>query len=209
MGPQYARGAAPPRILERSRNTSLCKVDRGGSSIPGGGLRWSGVQFGIQLDAALRRGLVHVTGLHGISMFTFGREHEKKCAVAYIRNPQQAALISNVIDSVHDLLEGTASVEKVSDTIRTAFAQGGSGVWERAGSWLRKTSAHDPSLVSLWDELATHPKAEVRFRVACFLDQVPTSSFAVLSQLLAVDKSKRVSSMATARIEEVDARGQE
>lgn len=153
--------------------------------------------------------MVSLMDLIEVSMFTFGREHEKKCAVAYLRNPQQAVLISDVIDSVHDLLDGTASIEKLADAIRIAFVRGGSGVWEGAGSWLRKTSAHYPSLVSLWDELAAHPKAEVRFRVACFLDQVPAGVFDVLSHRLAMDKSKRVASMANARIEEVGSRGQE
>ncbi|MFN4121637.1 hypothetical protein [Acidovorax sp.] len=141
-------------------------------------------------------------------MFTFGREHEKKCAVAHVRNTEQAALISEVIDSVHDLLDGNASTEKLADKIKIAFVEGGSGVWEGAGGWLRKASAHYPSLASVWEELAAHPKAEVRFRVACFLDEMPSDTFATLSRLLASDKAKRVASMANARIGEVDARAQ-
>jgi len=39
-------------------------------------------------------------------MFTFGREHERKCAVHYVRDPSQAELISMVVDSIHDYLDG-------------------------------------------------------------------------------------------------------
>ena len=166
-----------------------------------------GIHFKLHARSVSWCGLVSLMDMFGVSMFTFGREHEKKCAVAYLRNPQQAALISDVIDSVHDLLDGTACIDKLADTIRIAFVEGGSGVWEKAGSWLRKTSAHYPSLVALWDELATHTKAEVRFRVACFLDQLPAGVFETLSHRLAMDRSKRVSSMANARIEEVASRG--
>lgn len=52
-------------------------------------------------------------------LFTFGREHERKCAVAYVRNPAQAELILQVVDAVHDFLEGKAPKEPLSQTIRT------------------------------------------------------------------------------------------
>jgi len=42
-------------------------------------------------------------------MFTFGREHEKKCDAAYVRNCAQLPLLIKVIDSTHDLIEGTGS----------------------------------------------------------------------------------------------------
>jgi hypothetical protein len=42
-------------------------------------------------------------------MFTFGREHEKKCDAAYVRNCAQLPLLIKVIDSTRDLIEETGS----------------------------------------------------------------------------------------------------
>jgi hypothetical protein len=33
-------------------------------------------------------------------MFTFGREHEKKCEPRYVRNPEQVPLLLAVVDAV-------------------------------------------------------------------------------------------------------------
>lgn len=132
-------------------------------------------------------------------MFTFGREHERKCAVAYVRNRAQADLILHVVDAVHDLLEGKASAATLASTIRAAFVEGGSGVWEQAATWLRKTAVEHPELVSLWLELAQHPETSVRFRVACGLDDIPAQVFAQVANTLTSDKSKKVANMAKER----------
>lgn len=140
------------------------------------------------------------------SLFTFGREHEKKCATEHLRNAFKVKVASTLIDAIHDLIEGIGSKDKVHDAIRIAFAEGGSGVWESTGSWLRKLGAEYPDIRGLWVELAQHPRAMVRFRIACFLDVMPTKEFTVAAKLLSADKSKKVTNMADSRIEEVAAR---
>ena len=135
-------------------------------------------------------------------MFTFGREHEKKCAVGYVRNPEHAQLILAVIDAVHDLMEGYGSEEQLIEVLRTALSEGRSGVWEQAETWLRKASSDYPRVLELWPELASHSRAEVRFRVACVLNHLPTELATTLGSKLAIDKSKRVSQMAKTRMEE-------
>lgn len=136
-------------------------------------------------------------------MFTFGRDHEKKCEARHVRDPGQVPLLMAVVDAVHDLIEGKTDEASVVSAIRSAFCEGGAGVWENAGKWLRKTGQDYPSVVVLWQELASHEKAEVRFRVACFLDEMPTQVFAALSPALAADRSKRVARMASARTSQV------
>ena len=136
-------------------------------------------------------------------MFTFGREHERKCALAYVRKPDQAALVSTMIDAIHDLLEGKGNAGQVGAVIGEAFAHGGSGVWESAGSWLRKIGAEYNEARQLWAVLARHESAAVRFRVACFLNEMPHEEFATASSLLLNDKSEKVAAMARARVAEV------
>jgi hypothetical protein len=50
-GPR-AIGAVPLSIGECRPEAILCKIDRDGSSIRGGGLLWVGVHFSIQAEAA-------------------------------------------------------------------------------------------------------------------------------------------------------------
>jgi len=132
-------------------------------------------------------------------LFTFGREHERKCAVAYVRNPAQAALIVRVVDAVHDVLEGTASEVELAQALRVAFVEGGSGVWEQAGSWLRKSAADHPPLDALWLELSRSPDAAVRFRVACSLGDMPAAVRPHVASILLADKSRKVVAMARER----------
>jgi hypothetical protein len=133
-------------------------------------------------------------------LFTFGREHERKCAIAYVRDPAQAALIVTVVDAVHDLLESTSGTDALRQALRDALCKGGSGVWEGAATWLRKCSVEYPDLARLWTELAQHSTAEVRFRVACCLDDIPEVDRGPIGQMLLTDKSKRVVQMARARL---------
>jgi hypothetical protein len=110
-------------------------------------------------------------------LFSFGREHEKKCAEHHVRDPAQLYLVSAMIDLVHDLLEVKTSEEEVRSAVRAAFVEGGAGVWEQAGSWLRKLCEAYPDFRTLWPELASNPKAEIRFRAAAFLDVMPGRSW--------------------------------
>lgn len=133
-------------------------------------------------------------------MFTFGREHERKCAVAHVRSPAQAALILAVVDAVHDLLESGNGPDALAQALSAAFTEGGSGVWEGAASWLRKSCVDYPELGRLWLALARHPKSEVRFRIACCLDDMPAALQPEVAALLLADKSRKVSAMARARM---------
>ena len=135
-------------------------------------------------------------------MFTFGREHEKKCEARYVRNAEQIHLLMAIIDAVHDLIEGTGSESQLIDAIRAGFTQGGSGVWESAARWLRKSSADYPSVLQLWLEFASHSNALIRFRAACFLDEMPQGIYATVATALLADRSKKVTSMAADRISE-------
>ncbi|MCF7223413.1 hypothetical protein [Marilutibacter chinensis] len=107
-----------------------------------------------------------------------------------------------VIDAVHDLIDGVGSEERLASSIRDAFVLGGSGVWENAGKWLRKSSTDYPVVLGLWSEFASHGHAEVRFRTACFLDEMPQDTYRLISSALLVDRSTRVARMAAARVAE-------
>jgi hypothetical protein len=135
-------------------------------------------------------------------VFTFGREHEQECATRYVRNPAQLGLVTALIDAVHDLLEAKTSDERVRSAVRAAFVEGGSGVWEQAGSWLRKLCQEYPGFSALWQEFASHSRAGIRFRAAAFLDKMPGAIAESVQSRLASDKSSRVRAMATARWKE-------
>ena len=125
-------------------------------------------------------------------MFTFGRAHELQHAVRFIGSADKAALLVAVIDAVHDLLEGRGSEAAVVACLRTALVEGRSGTWESAGSWLRKLGGEYPSTQQLWNELATHRSATVRFRVACEVEDLAEPQRSELLRLLLRDPSKRV-----------------
>ena len=84
-----------------------------------------------------------------VVVFTFGREHEQECARRNVRNPAQSGLVTELIDAVHDLLEAKASDERVRSAVRAAFVEGGSGVWDQAGSWLRKLCQEYPGFSAM------------------------------------------------------------
>lgn len=132
-------------------------------------------------------------------MFTFGRDHEKNCEARLVRNPAQIPLLMNVIDAIHDLIDGNGDLEYVRTSVHVAMTEGGAGVWENAAKWLRKTGFDYPDIISLWSELASHSNAEVRFRVASLLDEVPIKCFGAISSALLKDRSKRVVEMAVDR----------
>jgi len=123
-----------------------------------------------------------------VAMFTFGREHEHECAARYVRNPAQLGLVTALIDAVHDLLEAKTSDERVRSAVRAAFVEGGSGVWEQAGSWLRKLCKDYPGFSALWQEFASHSRAGIRFRAAAFLDEMPGAIAENVQSRLAGDK---------------------
>lgn len=139
-------------------------------------------------------------------MFTFGRDHEKRCAARNVRNPADSGLVDELIDSIHDFLEGKTDADRVRSAVFSAFALGGSGAWEQSGSWLLKLGQEYPEMETLWLELAAHPKAEVRFRVSCHLNDLSPAIAAGLQSALEQDRSSRVRQMATARRDEREGR---
>ena len=57
-----------------------------------------------------------------------GTDHEKKCAVARLRTPEQVNLMSEVVDAIHDLLEGKVSDDAIHPILVRGMVDGGSGV---------------------------------------------------------------------------------
>lgn len=137
-------------------------------------------------------------------MFTFGRDHEKKCAVAKLRDPDQAAVLAGVVDTVHDLIEDKSSLETISPVLIDAFAKGGSGVWETTGSWMRRIINRHPDFANVWRDLAVDPVWQTRFRVACFLNDLPQPLATELGANLSTDPSQKVRNMALARLAEIE-----
>lgn len=136
-------------------------------------------------------------------MFTFGREHEKKCAAHYLRDTRQVGMMEDVIDAVHDVLEGKRLIDDVRSSFAKAFSEGGSGVWEQTASWMTKLAGEHPELLTEWQSLAAHKNAMVRFRVACCLNDMPYSFATEIGQQLMNDRGTKVRTMAAARLEEI------
>ena len=130
-------------------------------------------------------------------MFTFGREHEKNCAANYIHDAADLPMIRQVIDAVHDLLEGSRTASEVRPIISESFTKGGSGVWEQTGNWLAKLGSTRPDLASLWAEFATHQSAQIRFRAAAFIGEMPDAVFQEVLPKLLADVSRKVRSKVT------------
>jgi hypothetical protein len=84
-------------------------------------------------------------------MFTFGREHGKKCSES-----RTVPLLLAVVDAVHDLIEGKGTEEALKRSLRKAFIEGGSGT---DATWISISSAS-----SSWngDANALYTNAETR-----------------------------------------------
>ncbi len=132
-------------------------------------------------------------------MFTFGRDHEKKCALQNLRDQKNALLISTLIDAIHDLIEQRIAPQELRPFLIAAFSEGSSGVWEQSGSWLRKLGKHYPELCSVWIDLSSHPNSKVRFRAACCIDDMPPAMARETVEKLCRDTNKKVRDMAIAR----------
>jgi len=125
-------------------------------------------------------------------MFTIGRVREKEHADACLTKPEDIERIHKVIDAVHDLLDGVLAVDASMSVLSAAFVEGGSGVWERTGAWIRKLASEYPVINSAWAPIARHPSARIRFRVAAFLDDMPPPIRGELFPLLLNDPSAKV-----------------
>lgn len=133
-------------------------------------------------------------------MFTFGREKEKQSALHYLsaKDPEKERVLE-LVDSIHDMLEGNASLEQVRTALHKAFTKTGSGGWEQTGTWLRKLINHYPELDSLWTEMCNDSDSKIRFRVACNIDCMPPHIAMQVYEKLKVDKSKKLREMAEVR----------
>lgn len=140
-----------------------------------------------------------------MGMFTFGREHEKRHALRFVRDKEQAELISEVVDAVHDLIEGAAKPPYVAAVLKRAMIDGKSGVWEQTESWLRKLSVHYPAFPLAFEELAIHPDWRVRWRIACVLDLLPEELAQRIGRPMLADRSKKVRTYAEDRLASFDA----
>jgi hypothetical protein len=135
-------------------------------------------------------------------MFTFGREHEKKCGASYFRAPADPRRLLALIDAVHDLAEGHGDVAAVRALLVDCLVGGGVRTWEGGGYWLEKAQGDFPALLDVWTDLARHRSAEVRWRIACLLDRMPPALRADVTSMLCADVSRRVRTMAAARARE-------
>jgi len=90
------------------------------------------------------------------------------------------------------MIEGSENKTELRDAIVLAFTEGGSGVWEGAGSWLNKLSKHNNSYDEVWIKLSSHSSYEIRYRVACFLDTIPAELAGAIYQKYLKDRSNKV-----------------
>ena len=106
-------------------------------------------------------------------IFTLGREREKLHAAGYVRSETDRRCVEDMIDVVHNVLEGLMAVNDAGPTLVHQFISGGNGVWEQTGSWIRKLTSRHPELSRLWPEMAEHKSSKIRFRVAAFVNDIP------------------------------------
>ncbi len=132
-------------------------------------------------------------------MFTFGREHELKCARAAFKSDNDAELMLQVVNSIHDLLDKKIKYADAELILKMGITEGNRATWDGTGSWLLKMSKDFPETENTWKELAEHPKAEVRYRVACHIGLFPSKYQEDLYATLTADKSKRVKNQADAK----------
>jgi hypothetical protein len=139
-----------------------------------------------------------------MQIFTFGRQREKECAIENLHDPADAPLIHAVVDAIHDLLEGKVTEDALRPVFTRAFCEGGGGVWEQTGNWLKKLVSDFPSLQSLWLVFEVHPQWKVRWRTACCLGYMPRNLAIEVGNRLKRDRSRKVSGMAESRVEELE-----
>ena len=125
-------------------------------------------------------------------MFTFGREHEVNVALRRHGGPERAVMIVDIVNSIHDLLEKKTTLDHVENRIISAVIEGKRDIWDAAGTWLLKLQKDYPSVAHIWADLTTHPKSEVRFRVAAHIVDIPNETREIIYGILKNDKSKRV-----------------
>ena len=135
--------------------------------------------------------------------WTIGREREKLYAGQFVKAPDQQALLFPVIDAALDLNEGAGDEAEFIGLATRAMSKGGSAVWEDTACWISKLSARFPDVLRLWDELASDPAWQVRWRVACLLyTHIPAAQSDRLFAVLRHDRSVKVHETAVSRYED-------
>lgn len=132
-------------------------------------------------------------------MFTFGREHELKCARDAFKSDNDAELMLQVVNAIHDLLDKKIDFTEAEIVLKKGIVEGNRATWDKTGSWLLKMSKDFPETEDTWKELAKHPKTEVRYRVACHIGDFPSKYHGELYATLTADKSKKVKNQADAK----------
>ncbi|MET1078927.1 MAG: hypothetical protein ABWY06_13015 [Pseudomonas sp.] len=125
-------------------------------------------------------------------MFTFGRVKEVEVAIRRHGGPEKAAMVVDIVSAVHDFIENKADLSDVELTIKAALIEGRRDVWDAAGTWLLKLQKDYPAVEHVWFELVKDPKAEVRYRVASHIIDLPVGAREKIYELLKDDPSKRV-----------------
>ncbi|MFT3961627.1 hypothetical protein [Propionivibrio sp.] len=87
-------------------------------------------------------------------------------------------------------------MEDVETVLTSAIIEGRRDIWDAAGTWLLKVQKYYPSVGHVWIDLAKHPDAEVRYRVACHIIDLPEATCTEVYALLKDDKSKKVRTQA-------------
>lgn len=135
-------------------------------------------------------------------MWTIGRDREKSHAAQWVKSEAQQKLLFNVIDTIHDVKDGSASPQAFLDAARKALVEGGSRVADETAAWVIRLASEHPEVALLWDELANHPRASVREHVATVLYwYIPERQSDRLFAKLRLDKSKKVRASAIERFE--------
>ena len=70
---------------------------------------------------------------------------------------------------------------------------------------MRRLAGEYPAVLATWREFARHTDGRVRFRAACFLNEMPGPLAQEIGNELRNDRSKKVQDMAQARLEEIAA----
>ena len=93
-------------------------------------------------------------------------------------------------------MEGISTFSETEAILTIGFSEGNRATWDMTGSWILKMSKDYPETKSIWLSLAENSKAEVRYRVACYIGSFPDAYNEKLYLLLSEDKSKKVSEQA-------------
>jgi len=124
-------------------------------------------------------------------MFTFGRDHEVQVALRRHGGSERGSEVVAIVNAIHDFLENKVPITVALGLIGEAIIAGRRDVWEAGATWLLKLTKHAEAR-DVWLQLAHHSKAEVRFRVASFIDDLPNPLASELFELLKDDQSRRV-----------------